>query len=88
MQHIKIENASVIYNEGSENQVNALLDVNIEIQPREYIIIFGPSGCGKSTLLNLIAGLEKPTKGKVIIDDQDISQMNSDEFARFHSTKI
>ncbi len=88
MTHIKIENASVIYNEGSENQVNALLDVNIEIKPQEYVIIFGPSGCGKSTLLNLIAGLEKPTKGKVIIDDQDISQMNSDEFARFHSTKI
>lgn len=88
MSHIKIEKASVIYNEGSENQVNALLDVNIEIRPQEYIIIFGPSGCGKSTLLNLIAGLEKPTKGKVIIDDEDISQMNSDEFARFHSTKI
>ncbi len=88
MPHIKIENASVIYNKGSENQVNALMDINIEIQPKEYIIIFGPSGCGKSTLLNLIAGLEKPTNGKVIIDDQDISQMNSDEFARFHSTKI
>lgn len=88
MPHIKVENASVIYNKGSENQVDALMDINIEIKPREYIIIFGPSGCGKSTLLNLIAGLEKPTHGKVIIDDQDISQMNSDEFARFHSTKI
>ncbi|MFZ2970185.1 MAG: ABC transporter ATP-binding protein [Minisyncoccia bacterium] len=88
MQHIKIENASVIYNKGSENQVNALLNINLEIKPEEYIIIFGPSGCGKSTLLNLIAGLEKPTEGRVIIDDQDISKMNSDEFARFHSTKI
>lgn len=88
MQHIKIENASVIYNKGSENQVNALLNINLEIKPMEYIIIFGPSGCGKSTLLNLIAGLEKPTEGRVIIDDQDISKMNSDEFARFHSTKI
>lgn len=88
MAHIKIENACVIYNEGSENQVNALMDINIEIKPHEYIIIFGPSGCGKSTLLNLIAGLEKPSRGKVIIDDQDISQMDANEFARFHCTKI
>lgn len=88
MAHIKIENSCVIYNEGSENQVNALMDINIEIKPQEYVIIFGPSGCGKSTLLNLIAGLEKPSRGKVIIDDQDISQMNANEFAKFHCTKI
>jgi len=88
MPHIKIENACVIYNEGSENQVNALMDVNFEIKPQEYVIIFGPSGCGKSTLLNLIAGLEKPTRGKVIINEQDISQMNANEFARFHCTSI
>lgn len=88
MPHIKIENACVIYNEGSENQVNALMDVNFEIKPQEYVIIFGPSGCGKSTLLNLIAGLEKPTRGKVIINEQDISQMDANEFARFHCTSI
>ncbi|MFA6096654.1 MAG: ABC transporter ATP-binding protein [Candidatus Paceibacterota bacterium] len=88
MPHIKIENACVIYNEGSDNQVNALMDVNFEIKPQEYVIIFGPSGCGKSTLLNLIAGLEKPTRGKVIINEQDISQMDANEFARFHCTSI
>lgn len=88
MPHIKIENACVIYNEGSENQVNALMDVNFEIKPQEYVIIFGPSGCGKSTLLNLIAGLEKPTRGKVIINEQDISEMDANEFARFHCTSI
>ena len=88
MPHIKIENACVIYNEGSDNQVNALMDVNFEIKPQEYVIIFGPSGCGKSTLLNLIAGLEKPTRGTVIINEQDISQMDANEFARFHCTSI
>lgn len=88
MSHIKIENACVIYNEGSENQVNALIDINMEIKPQEYVIIFGPSGCGKSTLLNLIAGLEKPTRGKVIINEQDISQMDANEFAKFHCTSI
>lgn len=88
MPHIKIENACVIYNEGSDNQVNALMDINFEIKPQEYVIIFGPSGCGKSTLLNLIAGLEKPTRGKVIINEQDISQMDANQFARFHCTSI
>jgi len=85
---IQIKNASVVYNEGSPNQMNALLDASLEIEPQEYIIIFGPSGCGKSTLLNVIAGLEKPTQGKVYIDNENLGEMNDDQLAKFHCTKI
>ena len=88
MSLIEIKNASVIYNEGLDNQVDALLNSSLEIEPREYIIIFGPSGCGKSTLLNVIAGLEKPTDGEVCVDSEDLNKMNADQLARFHCTKI
>ena len=85
---IEIKNASVIYNEGLDNQVNALFDSSLKVESQEYIIIFGPSGCGKSTLLNVIAGLEKPTHGKVYIDGENLNEMDSDQFAKFHCTKI
>lgn len=85
---IQIKNASVVYNEGSLNQMNALLDASLEIEPQEYIIIFGPSGCGKSTLLNVIAGLEKPTQGEVCIDNENLNEMNDDQLAKFHCVKI
>ena len=85
---VKITNASVIYNKDSDNQVNALLNATLEIEPKEYIIIFGPSGCGKSTLLNVIAGLEKPTEGKVCINGENLGEMDDDQLAKFHCTKI
>lgn len=85
---IQIKNASVVYNEGSLNQMNALLDASLEIEPQEYVIIFGPSGCGKSTLLNVIAGLEKPTQGEIYIDNENLNEMNADQLAKFHCTKI
>jgi len=88
MSLIHIKNVSVVYNEGADNQVNALLGASLEIEPREYIIIFGPSGCGKSTLLNVIAGLEKPTRGEVYIDGENLSEMDADRLAKFHCTKI
>jgi len=85
---IKIENASVIYNEGLINQSTAISDINLEIYPQEYVMIFGPSGCGKSTLLNLIAGLEVPTTGRVQLKEEIISEMDSDQLSKFHCTKI
>src|SRR5680860_671204 len=88
MSFVEIKNASVIYNEGLDNQTVALSNVSLEVYPQEYVMIFGPSGCGKSTLLNLIAGLEKPTAGKVIIEGKNINEMSSDESSRFHCTKI
>ena len=88
MSFIEVKNASVVYNEGLDNESTALSDVSLEIYPKEYIMIFGPSGCGKSTLLNLIAGLEYPTRGEIVIEEKDINKMSSDEFSRFHCTKI
>ena len=54
---------------------HALADINLEIFDGEFLAIMGQSGSGKSTLLNLIAGLDNPTKGSIVIDDQEISGM-------------
>ncbi|MEW6272610.1 MAG: ABC transporter ATP-binding protein [Thermodesulfobacteriota bacterium] len=59
-----------------EAAVNALSTVSIEIPDGEFVSIMGPSGCGKSTVLNLIAGLDDPTSGRVVVAGQDLSGLS------------
>ncbi|HTL29374.1 MAG TPA: ABC transporter ATP-binding protein [Tepidisphaeraceae bacterium] len=75
------------YPMGSEI-VHALRGVSISINRGEYISIMGPSGSGKSTLFNMIGGLDKPTSGKVYIDEVDIAQLDSYELAWMRCRKI
>jgi len=84
---VKVENLDVVYFAGKNNEAKALDGINLEIYPEEYIIFFGPSGSGKSTLLNIIAGLEIPSKGKVVVDGQDLNSLSSNEIAKFHRRK-
>jgi NitT/TauT family transport system ATP-binding protein len=58
--------------ESRNGEVVALNGISLDIMENEFITVVGPSGCGKSTLLNIIAGLEKPTSGKVYCDDREI----------------
>jgi putative ABC transport system ATP-binding protein len=85
---IEIKNLNVIYNKGKSNQVRALENVNLTIEPEEWVVVFGPSGCGKSTLLNAIAGLETPTKGEVKFLGKNIYNLTSDEKSEYRSQKI
>lgn len=85
---IKIKDLEVVYNKGKTNQVDALKNINLEIYPEEYIIFFGPSGCGKSTLLNIIAGLEVPSSGEIVVDNRNLATMNADELADYHRNSI
>lgn len=71
-----------------EETVNALQGVTLSIEAGEYISIMGPSGSGKSTLFNMIGGLDKPTKGKVMVDGVDIAGLNPDELAWLRCRKI
>jgi len=64
---ISAKNVNKIFNPGTEEEVIALKDINLEIQPGEFISLIGPSGCGKSTLLRLIADLLQPTSGELVI---------------------
>ncbi len=86
--NITVKDVNVIYNGGKSNEMRALEEINLEIFPREYVIIFGPSGCGKSTLLYSIAGLQKPTSGAVMIDGEDISTYKKKKMAWFHRRKM
>ncbi len=65
------------YGEGP-TAVDALKNVNLEVQPGEFVVILGPSGSGKTTLLNLIGGIDSPTSGRVVVSGQDISKFNMD----------
>ena len=56
--------------------VNALRGVNLEVGQSEFVAIMGPSGCGKSTMLHIIGGMLQPTAGRVIIDEEDITNMS------------
>lgn len=68
--------------------VKALKGVTLSINRGEYISIMGPSGSGKSTLFNMIGGLDKPSEGKVYIDEVDIAQLDSYELAWMRCRKI
>jgi putative ABC transport system ATP-binding protein len=68
--------------------VKVLKGIDLEIESGKYISIMGPSGSGKSTLFNMIGGLDKPTQGKVFIDEVDIAQLDAYELAWLRCRKI
>ena len=80
-------NLRKVYAVGKE-RVIALNDVSISIENGEFCCIVGQSGSGKSTLLNQLAGLEKPTRGKVFIGSHEISAMTEDELAKFRQAHL
>ena len=71
-----------------KNKVRVLDDINIEIKDGEFVSLMGPSGSGKSTLLYLIGGLDKPTSGKVFINDKDISKLSDNEMSKLRRRDI
>lgn len=84
---LRTENLSKIYGNG-DTKVTALDNLNLKIDKGQFVSIIGPSGSGKSTLLHMLGCVDHPTKGKIYIDETDISDMNETEAALFRRRKI
>ena len=84
---ISLEKVSKIYKAG-EVEYRALDKINLEINQGEFVVILGPSGAGKSTLLNLLGGMDRPTSGKIIVNQVDISKFTDRQLTKFRAEQI
>ena len=84
---IQVRNLHKVYSVGN-NKVHALNGVSLDIFEGEFCAIVGTSGSGKSTMLNMLAGLEKPTKGQVVIGGEHIETMNENQLVKFRRDHV
>ncbi|MGN1166010.1 MAG: ABC transporter ATP-binding protein [Lachnospiraceae bacterium] len=87
MKILQTNNLKKYYGTG-ENQVKALNGINLSVERGEFLAIVGTSGSGKSTLLHMLGGLDRPTSGKVYVDDKDIFTLKEDALCIFRRRKI
>src|SRR3972149_6666434 len=84
---LKIENLTKSYMLG-KREVQALINLNVEVKKGEFISIMGPSGSGKTTLLNVIGCIDKPTKGHVVLDGVNIDNMPENQLYKIRRDKM
>jgi len=84
---VKTRGVKRVYRMG-DTEVHALRGVDLDIYAGEYISIMGPSGSGKTTLFNMVGGLDKPTEGKVYIDEVDVAELDTYQLAWLRCQKI
>jgi putative ABC transport system ATP-binding protein len=84
---ISLDNIQRIFQVGDQ-RVHALRDINLNIEPGEYLSIMGPSGSGKSTLLNLLGLLDHATSGRYCLDQKDVASLSSEQRARMRREYI
>ena len=84
---VELKNVSKVYKAG-EKEFKALDNIDLAINEGEFVVVLGPSGAGKSTLLNLIGGMDTPTSGQIIIDDENISNYNEEKLSEYRAENI
>lgn len=87
MEILRTEHLKKVYGLGS-NEVTAVDNVNLSVEKGEFVAIVGSSGSGKSTLLHMLGGVDRPTEGRVLIEEQDIYKMNDDALAIFRRRQV
>ncbi len=94
MEPFKLSNCKILISdlhkvyETKGESVAALQGINMEIEPGEFLAIAGPSGSGKSTLLNLIGGLDRPTSGKIVFGEKDLSSLTNSQLCELRLFSI
>lgn len=83
--HLSIENLSRVFTSPKGQTTQALTPVNFEVRENDFVTILGPSGCGKSTLLRIVAGLDRPTTGQVVLDGSPVQGPGADRGMVFQS---
>ena len=84
---LEIKNLTKSFQDESSSLV-VLDHLSLDVNKGEFIAILGSSGCGKSTLLHLIAGIDKPDEGKIIVNQKDITKYNDNELAKYRSREV
>lgn len=84
---VEIRNLSKSYVRGDQ-VIPVLVDINLDVAAGDYIALMGPSGSGKSTLLNLVAGIDKPTSGEILVAGVDIAQLSDGELAAWRAGHV
>ena len=87
MELMRIEHLTKVYGSG-ENAVHAVDDVSFSVEKGEFLAIIGPSGSGKSTLLHILGGVDRPTRGKVYVDGQDVYAQDEEALAIFRRRQV
>jgi NitT/TauT family transport system ATP-binding protein len=80
---VSLKGISLSYKTNSGTRLLALDNIHLKVRPGEFVCVVGPSGCGKSTLLHLIAGLQQPTSGSVLVDDKAVDGPGTDRILIF-----
>src|SRR5436190_1026424 len=84
---VQIDALHKFFKRGSE-KIDVLIDLTLEVPEGEFLALMGPSGSGKTTLLNLIAGLDSPSEGTLVVGDQTISKMSEGQLAKWRTRHV
>jgi putative ABC transport system ATP-binding protein len=84
---IVLEHVEKVYHR-DQIEIPVLNDVNLRIPEGEYVALMGPSGSGKTTLLNLIAGIDSPTRGRIVVGGRDVTRMSQSDLAAWRSRTV
>lgn len=85
---VQVSNLTKVYGKRNEAQVKALAGLDLTVNSGEFVVIMGASGSGKSTLLNILATLDKPTSGQVLINGQDVTTLKKNKLAQFRGREL